>query len=439
MSDVGNWKTGGTPSRTKPEYFGGSIPWVKSGDLNDGVVFRTEELITEVGIVHSAAKVLPRGSILIALYGATIGRLGVLDIDAAMNQACAGCIPNGAIEPQFLFYQLLWARPKLIEAGQGGAQPNISNQIIRDWKCFVPPLAEQRRIVEKLDELLARTSHAVRRLKDAARAIQALRASALVHIVRGDGSTAVPVGNLGKWVSGGTPDRSKSEYWDRGDIPWVSPKDMKRDFLDDAQEHITQLAVQRSTARVLPPGCVLVVVRGMILAHSFPVAVNRVPVAVNQDIRALIPRQGVDARFVLRTLQANRITALERVKEATHGTRRLESNDLFSIEVNLPSEDIQRRSAAQVEQLIQMVSSAEERVVSALRNDSLLTQTILARAFGSKLVPTEAELARREGRPYEPAAALLDRLRADRDGTVTESTGIAKRGITNHGARSRRA
>ena len=156
LNSLGDWSTGGTPSRTQLEYFNGDIPWIKSGDLNDGLILKTDEHITKKGLNNSNAKILPKGTVSVALYGATIGRIGILGVEASTNQACANCIPDpNKINTRYLYYFIIQQRKNLIESGQGGAQPNITNGILRNWPIFLPPLAEQRRIVEKVDSLMA--------------------------------------------------------------------------------------------------------------------------------------------------------------------------------------------------------------------------------------------------------------------------------------------
>ncbi len=152
LRDVGDWFTGRTPTRRRADYFGGAIPWVKSGDLRDGPVTKTEESISQLGLEASAAKILPAGSVCVALYGATIGRVGLLEIDAATNQACASCVPRPRVaDRRYLFYFLLSQRTALAEAGQGGAQPNLTNKIVRDWPIAIPPLEEQQEIARRLE------------------------------------------------------------------------------------------------------------------------------------------------------------------------------------------------------------------------------------------------------------------------------------------------
>jgi type I restriction enzyme S subunit len=153
LGDIGRWTSGGTPSRRNPAYFGGGIPWVKTGELNDSVVRSSEETISDEGIRNSAAKVFPSGTLLVAMYGATIGMTGILSIDASTNQACAALLPtSGNIESMRYFQLFLQSqRRELREAGQGGAQPNISQGILKDWILLLPPIAEQYRIVAEVD------------------------------------------------------------------------------------------------------------------------------------------------------------------------------------------------------------------------------------------------------------------------------------------------
>jgi restriction endonuclease S subunit len=146
--------------------------------------------------------------------------------------------------------------------------------------------------------------------------------------------TLRPLGNIGKWFSGGTPTMSIAEYWS-GDIPWVSPKDMKVPRLHDSIDHITPQAVADG-ARLLPAGAILVVIRGMILAHSVPVARAERTLAFNQDIKAVVAGNGVDSNFLLYWLTANEQRLRSLTTESTHGTKRLPTAMLFRELVTCP-------------------------------------------------------------------------------------------------------
>lgn len=175
LEDIVETSSGGTPNRSKKEYYGGNIPWVKSGELKDNIIHDTEEKITEKGLENSAAKVFPEGTLLIAMYGATVGKTAILAIKATTNQAVCAILPKkDSFDPNFLRDYVIFRRAQLTSISSGGAQPNISQEIIRSFKIPLPSLPEQRKIAEILftvdeaiqwvDEAIARTERLKRGL-----------------------------------------------------------------------------------------------------------------------------------------------------------------------------------------------------------------------------------------------------------------------------------
>lgn len=144
--------SGGTPLKGVAAYYDrGTIPWLKSGEVAEGFVRHTEEFITDKALSESSAKVFPIDSVLVAMYGATAGQVGILKIDASTNQAVRGILPNGKAVPEFLYYYLKAQTQKLVELSAGGAQPNISQAIIRNLEFPLPPLATQQAIVAEIE------------------------------------------------------------------------------------------------------------------------------------------------------------------------------------------------------------------------------------------------------------------------------------------------
>ena len=161
--------SGGTPSRKSKEYYNGNILWVKSGELNDNYIKNTEEKITDEALKKSSAKLFPRETILMAMYGATVGKTAILMVPAATNQAICGIFPdNDVFNNKFLRFQLIYKRDDLLKQRYGGAQPNISQSIIKNFEIVLPPLLEQCKIayvlstvqkaIEKQDHLIKTTT-----------------------------------------------------------------------------------------------------------------------------------------------------------------------------------------------------------------------------------------------------------------------------------------
>jgi type I restriction enzyme S subunit len=155
LGEIGEWGSGGTPLKTHAEYYGGDIPWLVIGDLNDGLVTNAQTHITQLGLEKSSAQLVAAGTLLIAMYG-SIGKLGIAGIPCATNQAIAFCSPDSEkVETAYLFLYLRAIRGHLLSRGQGLAQQNISQKILKATSIKLPVLEEQRRIVAKVDELMA--------------------------------------------------------------------------------------------------------------------------------------------------------------------------------------------------------------------------------------------------------------------------------------------
>ena len=152
LGKIGRWQSGSTPNRLNKAYYGGNIPWLKTGDLNDGYITHIPEYITEKALNETSVKLNPIGSVLIAMYGATIGKIGILTFAATTNQACCACDVFEGIEKEYLFYFLLSHKEEFIKLGGGGAQPNISKEKIVSTYIPLPPNAEQIRIIKTIHQ-----------------------------------------------------------------------------------------------------------------------------------------------------------------------------------------------------------------------------------------------------------------------------------------------
>jgi len=184
IGEVARTSSGGTPSRSNAAYFGGDIPFVKIGDLNDGLITEVAENLTEEGVANSSAKLLPAGTLLMAIYG-SIGKLGILGIEATTNQAICAFEPR-LVERDFLYWYLRFQRDKLLGSGYGGTQDNISQKFLKPLPIPLPPRDEQRRIVEKITDVMATADESEQELRQALDLTTALRRSALYRAMIGE-------------------------------------------------------------------------------------------------------------------------------------------------------------------------------------------------------------------------------------------------------------
>ena len=187
FENIAKTTSGGTPSRTNKTYWGGNIPWLKSGELNDNIVEKAEEFITDDGLKNSSAKLFPRDTLLIAMYGATAGKLGFLGFDSTTNQAiCAIFNDKTKTDSKFIYYFLLKERERIVNDSFGGAQPNISQNYIRNIDIPLPPLNIQTEVVAHLDAVREKSERLSAKLRNQRAELIALKASLLERAFKGE-------------------------------------------------------------------------------------------------------------------------------------------------------------------------------------------------------------------------------------------------------------
>lgn len=186
LGEVFEWGSGGTPSRKEKENFGGKIPWFKTGELNNEHLYNSEERITQRALDNSSAKLYPPNTVIMAMYGATIGKLGILSVDGTTNQACACAKPNKYVLVKYLFFYLMSRREDFIKKGKGGAQPNISLEIIKDYKFPLPPFQEQQRIIERIESLFSKLDEAKEKIQMALDSFEPRKSAILYKAFSGE-------------------------------------------------------------------------------------------------------------------------------------------------------------------------------------------------------------------------------------------------------------
>jgi type I restriction enzyme S subunit len=250
----------------------------------------------------------------------------------------------------------------------------------------LPPLAEQKRIVARIEELAALINEARVLRKQGAEEADALwgRGASQILARAVEEYPVRPLSDLVTIRGGGTPSKADVSYWE-GTIPWITPKDMKRRELRDAIDHISELATQETAAKLIQPDAVLVVVRGMILAHTFPSAVLRAPAAINQDMKAIIPKQELLPEFLCMVFWACNPRILELVEKSTHDTRKLETDKLLGSKVVIPPLQEQQRIVAELDALQAQVDALKRLQAETAAELNALLPSVLDKAFKSEL------------------------------------------------------
>ena len=238
--------------------------------------------------------------------------------------------------------------------------------------------------------------------------------SAVYKVLRERSPTTRTLRSLGTWSGGGTPSKSNSTFWADGTIPWVSPKDMKVERIRTAEDHITSNAIASSATNLVKSGAVVMVVRSGILKHSLPVAVTEVDVALNQDMKALQPGAGVHAAYVAWALRANAPRILHECTKEGTTVQSIEFPTLLDFEIPLPEPERQREVVAYLEEQLSRLDASVAALLRAKANLKRYRASVLKAACKGRLVPTEAELARADGRTFETGTQLLQRILAER-------------------------
>ena len=154
IGDLCVTSSGGTPLTSKRDYYeNGVIPWLTSGEVKNGLIKNTRQKITDLGLKNSSAKIFPKKTVLVAMYGATAGQVGILDIESSTNQAICGIIPNDKIDSKYLYYYLLQQTNNLLDIRTGVARPNLSQDKIQNFKIPLPSIKLQKEIVSDIEKI----------------------------------------------------------------------------------------------------------------------------------------------------------------------------------------------------------------------------------------------------------------------------------------------
>ncbi len=372
--------SGGTPSRKNENYYsGGTIPWVKSGELEFGTITKTEEFITQDGIDNSSAKIFPKGTLLIALYGATIGKLSFLGIDAATNQAVCGIFENDTVDLKYLYYFLLFQRPNLVRQGIGGAQPNISQTILK--KLMVPypkEKSEQERIVAKIEELLSELDNGVETLKKTKQQLAVYRQAALEKAFS-ICNRKIAIEKVCKHVTDG--DHMPPPKAPNG-IPFIMISNIQNNKIDWSNTAFVGREYYDNIDKKRCPqlGDVLYTVTG---SFGIPVLIDYgKEFCFQRHIALLRPNNTIDQKFLFYAMQTPYVYS--QATKLSTGTAQKTVGLTVLRKMQIPfidDIDVQRSIVSDVESKMSVCDDLEKTVDTALQQTEAMRQSILKKAF----------------------------------------------------------
>lgn len=441
LNDVAKLTSGGTPLATKKEYYeNGTIPWLVIGDLTDSFVECSEKYITEIALKESNAKLLPIGTLLIAMYG-SIGKLGITKIECATNQAIASIIELYGIDKFFLFYLFLYKRPFLMQLGKGGTQKNISLAVLNSLEIPLPPLAEQGRIVAKIEELFAGIDAGVENLKSVKNQIALYRQSVLKsafdgtltakwreqkhfikHYIAMDKTPfEIPhewewfklsqLGNIGRGKSKHRPRNDKKLFG--GKYPFIQTGEIKacKRYLKDYTETYSDFGLAQSKLWSENTLCIT------IAANIAETAILKIKACFPDSVVGFIKNDLISKieyiEYYIRLIREN----LDKAAPAT-AQKNINLQTLNEILVPVPTLAEQERIVAEIESRFERADALETAVDRALNDAEKLKQAVLKKAFSGELVPQNPD--------DEPASVLLDRIRAARASELPAKKGKRK-------------
>ncbi|AZA86830.1 hypothetical protein EG349_08525 [Chryseobacterium shandongense] len=397
LGDIGIVVSGGTPSTREPEFWNGDIPWITPADLSgydEIYISEGARKITQIGLDYSSAYLLPENSVVFSSR-APIGYVAITKNKMATNQGFKNLIlPSSLINCKYTYYYLKTIKKLAEQKASGTTFLELSAAKFKQIPIPLAPIEEQLRIVEKIDELVSYTNISIVNINQALENANLYLKKSIYQLFRGnllqnghrlkilpDGWKWKTLKDVGEIYNGGTPKTSVSEYWN-GSIPWITPSDLsnyKEKYISKGQKNITELAIEKSSVKILPKETVLFSTR----APIGYVVIAKNELTTNQGFKSIVPNEKIDSSFLYYFLKS--IT--EYANKIASGTTFLElSTEKFKeIPIPIPPIEEQVKIVVEIEQvlnntdnLINELTIQKEKIINS-------KEKILKEAFQGKL------------------------------------------------------
>ena len=424
--------SGGTPSRAIPQYYHGDIPWIKSGELDNAVIFGSEEHISNDAILASSAKVLPVGTLLLAMYGATVGKMSILGIRAATNQAICGILQSPFLENKFLYYFLQYSRNELLDMRAGAAQPNISQNKVRNLIIPIISRLHQKLIIQKIEELFSEIDKGIESIISANRQLHTYRHAVLQYALSGQltniiNSTDAKKTNIYEKVeklcnvSGGITKNAKNAG--KGiPHPYLRVANVySNQFKLDDIATICISSSEREKA-LLQKGDLLFVEGNGSIDQIGRVAMweGQISDCVHQNhLIKVRPKVNVVGKYIMYYfLSYEGRNQIKAQASSTAGLFTLSISKIKQLKVPYRDETEQLLIVKEIETRLSLCDKMEQTIEESLKKAEVLRQSILKKAFEGRLVPQDPN--------DEPVAKLLERIRLDKEAQKPVKKAIGK-------------
>ncbi len=406
LGEVYKWGSGGTPSRKNPDFYTGAIPWVKTGELLGDYIFDTEEKITDEAIKKSSAKLFPIGTVIIAMYGATIGKVAILGVEATTNQACACALPNNYTYVKYLFYYATSQKDVFIKKGKGGAQPNISQEVIKQHEFPLPPLAEQKRIVDRIESLFSKLDEAKELAQNALNSFENRKSAILHKAFTGEltqkwrEENGVSFDSWDKKALKNIIETIKTKY-----NPTTDSNEYKYVSLENIEKNngITGYSTSENVKSIKT-----FFKKGDILYGKLRPYLNKHDIAYfvgicSTDILVFRAKIDVSAKFVNYIMNLQKFIEYAVSNSKGINLPRVSEKDILSYSINLPTLPEQQEIVRILDSIFAKETEAKE-LVSVIDKIDLIKKSILSKAFCGELGTNDAK----DGKSIELLKEILE-------------------------------
>lgn len=386
MPEVVKWGSGGTPKATERSYYeNGTIPWLIIGDLNDGIVTKSQSKITELGLANSSAKLIPPGTLMVAMYG-SIGKLGISGMECCTNQAIAFAKELYNVIPKYMFYYMSFVKPTLISMGKGGTQKNISQTVLRSLNVIVPPIEEQQYIVFRIEELFSELDKGVETLQTIKEQLAVYRQAVLKEALNGIKGQPYTVKDVCKEIKVGIVIKLSQYYTDEQvGIKAFRSANVREFHVEDKNWAYLSIAGHQANARsIVHTGDILIVRSG------YPGTACVVPEQFNGcnaiDILIAVPnRDLVLPEFLCAYTNSPLGKKFVNEKKRGVGQKHFNVSGYSKMLISVPSLDKQEEIVKKIASRLSVCDSIEQTVDTALAQAEAMRQSILKKAFEGEL------------------------------------------------------